>query len=381
MRLASFNVENLFARARALNQDQWFEDVGAAPADWTPGRRALEYYGELNALFRRSVYSAADKARMVTLLLALGLAKKDESPYVILRKNRGSLLRRPRDGGAIEITANGRDDWIGWLELKKEAVNETATRNTARVLKEIGADIVVVVEAEDRISLCRFNEQVLKLVGGDLYDQFMLIDGNDERGIDVGIMLRGAPSMNLVRSHVDDRDASGKIFSRDCPEFHLVVNGFPLVILANHLKSKGYGKPADSNARRKAQATRVREIYEQLRADGIDNVVITGDFNDTLGSDPLSPLVGNGSDLQEISTHPGFDDGGRPGTYGYCGKGSKIDHIFLSPALWGKVTAGGIDRRGVWGGKRGTLWPLLPEITRESEAASDHAAIWVDLDI
>ena len=36
---------------------------------------------------------------------------------------------------------------------------------------------------------------------------------------------------------------------------------------------------------------------------------------------------------------------------------------------------------GVWGGTHGTLFPHLPEITREVEAASDHAAIWAELDI
>jgi hypothetical protein len=35
--------------------------------------------------------------------------------------------------------------------------------------------------------------------------------------------------------------------------------------MVNHLKSKGYGSPASSNARRKAQAKRVREIYDQRR--------------------------------------------------------------------------------------------------------------------
>jgi endonuclease/exonuclease/phosphatase family metal-dependent hydrolase len=378
MRLASFNVENLFSRAKALNRDQWLDNVGDDPADWTPGHRALEYYGELNALFRKSTYSAADKARMVQLLTALGLAKSDESSFVILRKNRGTLLKRPQ-GGGLQIVADGRDDWIGWLELQREAVNEVATQNTARVLDLLQADVVVVIEAEDRISLCRFNEQVLKLVGGALFDQIMLIDGNDERGIDVGLMARGSATIDFVRSHVDDRDGTSKVFSRDCAEFHLRVGGSGLVVLANHLKSKGYGQPAQSNAKRKAQATRLRAIYDGLRAQGIDRIAIAGDFNDTLTSPPLAPLLGAGSDLKDVSAHPSFDDGGRPGTYGTGTASNKIDHILLSPALWSKVTAGGIERRGVWTASH--KWPVLPELKKEAEAASDHAAVWVDLNL
>jgi endonuclease/exonuclease/phosphatase family metal-dependent hydrolase len=113
----------------------------------------------------------------------------------------------------------------------------------------------------------------------------------------------------------------------------------------------------------------------------MEHVVIAGDLNDTPDSKPLAPLLADGSDLKDISAHPSFDDGGRPGTYGNSTKSNKIDYILLSPALFAKVTAGGIDRRGVWGGRNGTLWPIFPEITEAHEAASDHAAIWADLDI
>ena len=381
MRLASFNVENLFDRAAALNKSEWVNEPGDDPSLWSAGRKALDTYSKLNALLAKPHYSDADKVEILRLLALLDIARKDESSLVILRRNRGQLLRRPQ-GGPVEVVANGRDDWIGWLELKKQAVNEIATQNTARVIQAVNADVLVVIEADDRISLCRFNEQLLKAVGGQSYDHIMLIDGNDDRGIDVGLFARGTASIVSLRSHVDDRDQSGTIFSRDCPEFHLdLASGNHLVVLANHLKSKGYGTPAVSNARRKAQAKRVKEIYDDLRAGGVHNIAIVGDFNDTLDSDPLSPLVGAGSDLKDVSAFQGFADGGRPGTFGYCTASNKIDHILLSPALWPKITAGGIDRRGSWGGKKGTLWPHFPEVTNVNQAASDHAAVWVDLAI
>src|SRR6266540_1638909 len=136
-----------------------------------------------------------------------------------------------------------------------------------------------------------------------------------------------------------------------------------------------------SNARRMAQARRVRAIYDQLSQNGTDHIAICGDFNDTPDSAPLAPLLADGSDLKDISEHPHFADGGRPGTFGNGTKGNKIDYILLSPALFAKVTAGGIFRKGVWGGKNGTLWEIYPEITNVNEAASDHAAIWADLDL
>jgi hypothetical protein len=60
--------------------------------------------------------------------------------------------------------------------------------------------------------------------------------------------------------------------------------------------------PAASNALREAQARRVREIYDGLRREGVEHVLIAGDFNDTPDSVPLAPLLANGSDLKDIST-------------------------------------------------------------------------------
>jgi hypothetical protein len=51
-----------------------------------------------------------------------------------------------------------------------------------------------------------------------------------------------------------------------------------------------------------------------LEAGGVDHVVVVGDLNDTPESEPLAPLI-TGTDVRDISTHPAFEDGGRPGTY------------------------------------------------------------------
>jgi hypothetical protein len=104
-------------------------------------------------------------------------------------------------------------------------------------------------------------------------------------------------------------------------------------------------------------------------------------LNDVPDSTPLEPLLADGSDLRDVSVHPNYQDDGRPGTFGNGTKSGKLDYILLSPGLFEKVTTAGVNRTGVWGGKNGTLWPRLPELTKESEAASDHAAIWADLDV
>jgi endonuclease/exonuclease/phosphatase family metal-dependent hydrolase len=153
-------------------------------------------------------------------------------------------------------------------------------------------------------------------------------------------------------------------------------SGQTLVLLVNHLKSKGYG--TNTALKRKRQATRVAKIYENLVAAGEANVVVLGDFNDTPDSDALAPLLAD-TDLQDITTHPNFTSDGRAGTFRNGIAANKIDYLLLSPPLYAKVTGGSIFRMGVWGGKNGTLFPHYATITREVEAASDHAAIYADI--
>src|SRR5262245_59805899 len=146
MRIASFNVENMFRRAVAMNR-----------ANWAEGKPILTKVARLNDRLENDVYTAADKSAILTLVEELGLSKKDESEFVILRQNHGHLLKRPRNSPP-EVVADGRADWIGWVELKTEAVNEIATQMTARVIQDLDADVLAVIEAEDRIALTRFDE-------------------------------------------------------------------------------------------------------------------------------------------------------------------------------------------------------------------------------
>jgi endonuclease/exonuclease/phosphatase family metal-dependent hydrolase len=369
MRIASFNVENLFSRARAMNFDELIE-----------GKPILSEYNRLTNLLLKTEYTAEDKSSILESLDRLGLSEDDDSKYVMLRQNRGRLIKRSQTG-APEIVANGRGDWIGWLELKTEAVNEIATKMTAQVIKDVNADILAVVEAEDRIALTHFNQQLLKPMNAE-YSEIMLIDGNDERGIDVGLLAKSGIQIGAVVSHINDLQDNRPIFSRDCPEYTVRLNNSTsILILINHFKSKGYGDPATSNARRKAQAQRVREIYDQRRAEGIESIVITGDLNDTPESDPLKPLLADGSDLRDISSHPKFVGDGRVGTYKNGTASTKIDYLLLSPALFNLVKAGGIFRKGVWGGVNGRLFPHYDEMTKPFHAASDHAAIWAEIEL
>ena len=260
-------------------------------------------------------------------------------------------------------------------------VDELCTRHLAMAIHDIGADVQAVVEAESRGTLRDFSASMLTAVGGAPFDHVMLIPGNDLRGINVGIMTRDPYELRAMRSHVDDADDHGRIFSRDCAHYEIATpHAGPLVLLINHLKSKGYGSQAANDATRLRQATRIAAIYAQLRAQGSQQVAIVGDFNDHPGAAALAPLL-SGTDLKDISTHPKFTPDGREGTYGNAAASEKIDYILLSPVLYEAVSGGGTFRKGAWGGTRGTLWPHYSTITTRDQAASDHSALYVDLDL
>ena len=146
------------------------------------------------------------------------------------------------------------------------------------------ADIACIVEADNRDTLKRFDSDVLNY----RYRYEMLVDGNDRRGIDVGLYSRFP--LGGIWTHIFD-GRSSRTFSRDCPEYEIILpDGQPLYILCNHLKSKGYDFNGTASQRRKRQATAIKDILAEydLRNDW---VVVAGDLNDTPNSDPLKPLM------------------------------------------------------------------------------------------
>ena len=70
------------------------------------------------------------------------------------------------------------------------------------MIADVNADVLAIVEAEDRPGLMRFNKIVLAESPAAPYFRVMLIDGNDERGIDVGIMTREAYPIDAIMAVV-----------------------------------------------------------------------------------------------------------------------------------------------------------------------------------
>jgi endonuclease/exonuclease/phosphatase family metal-dependent hydrolase len=184
--------------------------------------------------------------------------------------------------------ADGRGDWIGSIEWRRDLIQAPAIENTGRIINEIKADVLWVVEVESRPVFRRFNETILKEAP---YPHAMLIDGNDERGIDVGLLCRRP--VTDMRSHVDDLEPATlrPVFSRDCAEFEIDLLGTRhLWVLVNHFKSRGYGSKTTNDAKRKRQAETVAGILDRFDLQK-QLVAVAGDFNELPKSASLAPLL------------------------------------------------------------------------------------------
>jgi len=368
IRIATFNVENLFERPKAMNRE-----------NWSDGQQYIDDCSELNKLFSRDVYSDPDKERILGLLEKYGLDKVwGGNEFLTLRLVRGKLLAHP-EGKRAEVTANGRRDWVGWVELRKEPIDDGAIANTARVIADVNPDIIVMVEVESRLGLIDFYESVLRPPmadrGQDPYTHIMVIPGNDRRGINVGIMSR-RPIVRMV-SHVDDMIAADNpVFKRDCPEYYLsLADGSELVILPNHLASKG--SDPDGKLRR-VQATALKGIYENLKKT-MPRIILAGDFNDDPGGGALDPILKN-SDLCDAMSLPAYT-GKYPGTYRTATAREKFDYLLLSPELAGKVSMVDVNRRGYYAPRKWESYENINSRTKHRFDASDHQCLWADIDL
>src|SRR5262245_39448334 len=120
MRLATFNVENMFERPAAMNLPSMSD-----------GKQVLEDFAALNELIANTSSKAAIKTKILSILgHQPGLVTQGVSKFIRLREVRGKLIRRS-NGHPPEVAVNRRDEWVGWFELVVDRVNAAAILNTA----------------------------------------------------------------------------------------------------------------------------------------------------------------------------------------------------------------------------------------------------------
>ena len=347
-RLATFNCENLFDRPKIF--------AGTAVAT----NKLLAYLKQLHAELRKPVF---DKSKISALLKKL-------KGYATLNEVRSKYTSK---------SVRGPNDWLGWIEVTRGKNPEMAVKNTARVIADVDADVICLMEVENRITLQRFHDQLLvkeflEPTNKRGYKYIHLIDGNDDRGIDVAVLSR-LPVVWL-RSNIEDtttyQNRTVRTFSRDCLEVRLKLPASnELHLLINHLKSK---RPSDgdplSNERRKGQASRLAEFVARHNLQN-ELLAVTGDLNDTPDSAALAPLLSKPG-LNNVNLELPADQRGT-----YSTGNQQLDYLMVSDALKAGLKKVFIERRGVYSKK----WPIYDTVTSKKTAASDHSAVVADFQL
>ncbi len=359
LRIATYNVENLFGRAKILNFEK--HDDGDA---------IMKKAADLQQILEQEDYSAQDKRAAAEIYEEI----KDYIDINILRSSIGFHLFK-RSGSTYRLVPDGRDDWLGFITFQRDSFSDDTSRNTAKVIQELDADILCINEVENRTVLDQFNSGRLH----GMYEYNILIDcKNDPRGIDVGIYSKFP--IGHIRTNIFTKNSSGRnLFSRDCLEVEVLTPEGPVHVLANHFKSKSGG----GNQRRRGQAEEVKRILTERYDLRKDKVAVLGDLNDTPQSWPLQPLTQH-SDLSDVLHSSAGPAAGRRWTYNYRGQLNQIDFILASKPLYRKLVSAGVERRGMSpddlaGTNAGVS--SFHGIKNWRDAASDHGAVYADFDI
>jgi endonuclease/exonuclease/phosphatase family metal-dependent hydrolase len=274
--------------------------------------------------------------------------------------------------------------------------------NTARVILDMRPDVLGVAEVDNLQALRLFNQQYLS----HYFDRMFMVEGNDGRGIDVGICIRKGFAAKVLglRTHThetlepndsvewgvaNDDDgpvylARNALFSRDCLELDVEVNGKIVTFMANHFKSQG----ASRNGRRDViapdelrlrQATRVAELaHEALRVG--KHPIVFGDLN-VDRSHPqrgasIAPLF-TGDLVDSFADAPLSERW----THYFMIKQdvSQLDYVLHSKGL--RRTERMINRKGLSLKCQQYQGERYPTIGYAHNAASDHAGLCVEFDV
>lgn len=173
-------------------------------------------------------------------------------------------------------------------DLRFRLAEPQSKRLTAEIMMAVNADIFALQEVEGLDVLKAFRD---KYLGGlDSWPHALVIDGNDQRRIDVGVLSR-FPIVH-ARSWQHLREDGRFVFDRDCLEVDVLTPLGVLTLYINHFKSmrapdgeQGSGRGL-TRARRAQQARAVRRIITDRFGDaGEGAYLVVGDFNDHLQDD------------------------------------------------------------------------------------------------
>lgn len=294
--------------------------------------------------------------------------------YKLLDNEKGSLRKKPVNRDEF-LEKGGHINMFGVSIERFGPIGKSARDATAKVITANDPDVLALQEVENLAALLSFNRNWLK----NAYPYAMVIDGNDPRQIDVGLLSKYP--LGNIRTHQFEPEGSPitqRTFSRDCLEVEILISRTKkLTVLVNHFKSKIGG----GEAKREKQAKRVAEILRERFGAGLrGNFVVAGDLNDSPDAEPLRPLV-KLKGLENVVTRLSAPE---QWTHYYKKEkaAEQLDYLLLSPDLAkrNKDRRPTIERRGlgtdikIYDGER------FAQVTG-AQGASDHCGIFMTVSV
>jgi endonuclease/exonuclease/phosphatase family metal-dependent hydrolase len=354
MIIACYNLSNLFEPAKVFKLPGLCPEAKAIIAD----------YYKLIQLIAKPTHFATGQSTIASIIKTPVESLKYKN-FILINEIKGKLYSYNASTKKVTIKATGRGDWIGWPELIKKEVDKSATQKTALIAKAVKADILRMIGVDNQVAHKHFNRYML----GNYYKCNMLIDGNDKRGIDVGI--NSNHEITSISTHIfdlftGDNGKEYRIFGRDCPVYTIKYKTYTIYFLCNHFKSRGYGNQADNNKKRQRQAKQVKAILSAFNL-STNYVVVVGDLNNTPDSAPLHSVLSI-PDLHNITKEklPPKDHGT------YLNKKDQINYLLVSSASMANFVKAGINRKVIY---RKNATDRLPGVKSEITQASDRCSV------
>lgn len=277
----------------------------------------------------------------------------------------------------------------------KKTIKSGQTSNTAKVILAQKPDIMALQEVEDMEALKQFNSRYLK----SYYDYRMLIDGNDQRNINVCVLSKYPIAYVRTNIQVPDPVTGQKLFSRDCLEVGIALkegDDAALTLFVNHFKSQlamSAEEKQKAKEKRGRQAdwvanTLKRRYGPDLRA---GDFVVLGDFNADNDAEELQSLLRLNGLQNIVQTRPlkvpGQDAVTDTDRWTHYFEDddttSQLDYILLSPTLAERsaLEAVIIEKEGLADYVKQYTGRRFPGVGKRDTEASDHCAVFTTLQL
>ena len=328
----------------------------------------------------------------------------------VARPNTFKVVQLNAENLFLFLDSQGPYDWRNMTEREWQSLSRASVPNKnlhkvlwlADSLLDIDADVVCLNEVGGEESLHNFNKHFLK----GLYTPY-LIEGNSDRGIDIGYLVRKnlnwlcelrthknrplhflypheQQSNSYNAQHAPEKLIKTHYFSRDCAELRVFTSGSEkpaLIFLAVHLKSKldPDGIDPAGRGRRQAEMNTLMDIYREIRNEFSPAVpvILAGDFNGCVRRPNISEEFKaiEQTDLENVKEIAGHNDEQAATQVIFSRSGNiqalEIDYIFVSPELKEHLVADQVQTYRYRSDLKVSL-PLPKTLEQRTYLPSDH---------